>query len=236
MWNPLPKPLPPYTVSFMTNRPSVAAIIPAYNEELTVADVVRVAALSPLVDEVIVVSDGSTDKTVARAEQAGAITLAFPENQGKGSAMTSGVVATQAPVVLFLDADLRGLTADHIERLLLPVLSGARAMNVGLRDRGFLVGLMRHLPLIGGERAMKREVFERVHRRFLGRFMVESVLNYSCRSRGEDYGSVVLPGLSIRRKYQKVGMRRALGEYIKMGFQVAYGMALVRLARLVGKF
>ena len=218
------------------SRPRVAAIIPAYNEELTIADVVRAALQSPLVDEVLVVSDGSTDKTVARAEQAGAIALAFPVNQGKGAAMASGVVATQAPIVLFLDADLRGLTADHIERLLLPVFSGARMMNIGLRDRGFLVGLMRHLPLVGGERAMRREVFERIPRRFLHRFMVESALNYSCRSRGEPYGSVILPGLSIRRKHEKVGIWRALGEYAKMGWQMAYGMVVVRLARLFGKF
>jgi glycosyltransferase involved in cell wall biosynthesis len=221
-----------------SSRPKTAAIIPAYNEASTVGDVVRVVASSSLVDEVLVISDGSTDDTAAQARAAGAhLVHELPRRGGKGSAMLHGVTHTDAPMVVFFDADLKGLTSDHVERLLLPVLSGARSMNIGLRDRGpWLTRLSRHLPLISGERALKREVFERIPPEFLQGFMVEAAMNYACRSRGLRYGAVVMPGLTIRHKYEKVGVKKACGEYLWMFAEVCKAMFVVRIAHLFKQF
>ncbi len=208
---------------------SVTAIIPALNEQETIGEVVRVIKSSPLVGEVIVVSDGSTDETSARAQEAGARVFDLPINQGKGGAMAHGLAQTDAGIIFFADADLRGLTVDHIEQLIRPVMSGARFMNVGLRDRGPLTPLTAHLPLISGERVLKREVIERINPRLLHGYMIESALNYSCRSRKLAYGSVVLRGLTIRRKYEKVGWRRAIPQYVKMSFEIAKSIMMVRL-------
>src|ERR1051326_6928042 len=68
-----------------------SAIIAAYNEEGTLADVVRGLRASPLIDEIIVVSDGSTDRTVEIARSLDVKTIALRENQGKGYAMRVGV-------------------------------------------------------------------------------------------------------------------------------------------------
>jgi len=218
-------------------QPRVAAIIPAYNEEKTVGSVVEAVRMSPYVDEVIVVSDGSVDRTHELAEAAGARVLHLPKKGGKGEAMLHGVAHTDAPIILFLDADLVGLVPDHLERIVLPVISGSRAMNVGLRDRGWLVNrLMPHLPLIGGERAMSRQVVEGVPPEFIRGFMVESALNYYCRSRGLTYGTVPLPGLTIRRKIDKVGWSQGLKQYARMFAQVGLAMLAVRVARLVKRF
>lgn len=215
----------------------VTAIIPAYNEEPTIAGVVETLRSSPLIQEVIVVCDGSTDQTAERAGAAGATVYALPHNGGKGAAMLHGLTRTDAPVVAFFDADLVGLTADHVERLVLPVISGSRVMNVGLRDRGALVTrLAKFLPLIGGERAMLRQVIEGVPPEYLQGFMVESSLNYFCRSRALAYGSVLLPGLRIRRKYEKVGWRRGVVEYAHMAWQIVTAMAAVRVGRILKRF
>ena len=219
------------------SRPSVAAIVPAYNEEKTIADVVQILSASPLIDEVIVVSDGSTDQTALMAQRAGARVITHKEQNGKGQALIIGVEETQAPILVFFDADLRGLTQEHVACLILPVLSGARSMNVGLRDRGvFLTRLTRHLPLISGERALKRCVFDQIPQEYLQGFMIEQTLNYYCRIKHLRYGSVLLTGLSIRRKYEKVGWPRALWEYKKMFSEIIKAMILVRLARLTGQF
>ena len=69
----------------------VAAVIPAYNEEKTVADVVRVVVASPLVNRVLVVSDGSVDNTATMARAAGAEVIELPENRGKGAALKVGI-------------------------------------------------------------------------------------------------------------------------------------------------
>ena len=223
--------------SNMKTNQLVAAIIPAYNEEETIAGVVRPLVDSKLVSEVIVISDGSTDQTEEVARSEGAKVYRLEKNAGKGAAMLHALKWTKAPVLAFFDADLFGLNQDHIERILLPVVSGSRMMNVGIRDRGrFAMSVSHHLPLIGGERAMAREVIENVSPEFLQGFMVESALNYACRSRGFAYGSVILPGLSIRRKCQKVGIPRGVIQYAKMWTQVVKAMIVVRLANKFGRF
>lgn len=215
----------------------ITAIIPAYNEEKTVGAVVRALKQSELVEEVLVVSDGSTDRTRQEAEAEGAIVYELPTKGGKGAAMMHGVTFTEAPVIAFFDADLIGLTPDHVERLALPVTSGSKAMNVGIRDRGKLFSAVtRYLPLVGGERVMLRSVFEGVPPKYMQGFMVESALNYYCRSRELAYGKVFLPGLTIRRKYEKVGLVQGAKQYLRMWWQVGKAMTIVRTARLMKKF
>jgi len=217
-------------------RPKIAVVMPAYNEEATVAEVVRVACSSKLVDEVLVVSDGSTDNTVETARAAGARVLDLKKNHSKGPAMRLGVLDTNAKIILFLDADLIGLTADHIERLLWPVITGGRAMNAAQRDRGILNPIVRYLPLISGERAMTRDIFLAVPEEYIQGFMVEIALNYYCRLKKLRYGSILLPGLTIRRKFQKVGWRRAIKEYFHMTFQIIKAMIVVRVAGFFRQF
>lgn len=216
---------------------TVTAIVPAYNEEATIAQVVKVLSSSPYLREVLVISDGSTDETAQRARAAGARVHEIPRQGGKGEAMLHALTHTTAPIVAFFDADLRGLTAAHVEQLVLPVLNGSRMMNVGLRDRGFLVtALTHHLPLISGERVMARSVMEKTPAEFLKGFMVEVSLNYYCRSHGLAYGAVELKGLSMRRKFEKVGYGLAVLQYMRMFYQVAKAMISVRVAHVRGKF
>jgi hypothetical protein len=221
---------------FSESRPKITAIIPAFNEEETVAEVVRVAKTSELIDEVLVVSDGSTDATVEVSQAAGARVLPLHKNYGKGSAMRLGVLDTRSDLILFLDADLIGLTVDHLEKLILPVLTGARAMNVARRDRGFIDSFVKCLPLIAGERILSRELFLSVPEEYIQGFMVEITLNYMCKIKKFRYGSVLLPGLSIRRKYQKVGWRKSLKQYLHMTFQIIKAMIVVRLAHIFRQF
>lgn len=216
----------------------VAVIIPAYNEDKTIADVVKVAKASDFVDEVVVVSDGSTDKTAFKAKRAGADKVVeLPVKGGKGAALLRGVAETKAEIIVFLDADLRGLREQHIKQLVEPVLRGQKVMVTGLRDRGkILTKLEKYLPLIGGERALERFVIENIPKKYLEGFMVEIALNYYCRSRGLPYGGVFLRGLNMRKKMEKVGVLRGLLQYIKMYFQVIKAMAIVRLAKMRREF
>ena len=91
------------------NKGSV--IIPAFNEEETVAKVVEVTKKLSYVDEVIVVDDGSTDKTVEEAESAGATVISHKTNQGKGSAIQTGVKKAKGDILAFIDADISNLNS-----------------------------------------------------------------------------------------------------------------------------
>ncbi len=212
----------------------VAAVVPALNEDKTISEVVAILKQSPLIHQVIVVSDGSTDKTALRAREAGAdIVHEFPWRHGKGAALQEGVRLTDAQVIFFCDADVMGLTPKHIESLLVPVLHGKRVMNVGLRDRGTCITmLMGFLPLIGGERAILRKLIENIPSKYLRGWKIESALNYYCRVNGLPYGKVIMPGVTIRRKMQKVGFWLGLSEYVHMFSQVGKAMIEVRRNRV----
>ena len=102
----------------------VTAIIPAYEEEKTVASVIKAVQGCPQVSEVIVVNDGSSDRTGVVAGETGARVINLPSNTGKGGAIKAGYDSTEADCLLLLDADLIGLTPEHIRALLEPVLRG----------------------------------------------------------------------------------------------------------------
>ncbi len=216
--------------SQIANRPKTAAIVPAYNEAPTVGEVVKVIKMSPLIDEVIVVSDGSTDETAQVAHQAGAKVIVNKINLGKGQSMLKGALSTDAPLLIFIDADLIGLTLDHLEQLLLPVISKTCDMNVGLVDRGPILNrLTPHLPLISGERALKRGYILDIDPQLFSGFMVEIAINYYCRTNNLRVGTVILNNLTIRRKYNKVGWLKGAIGYIKMSYQIAKAMILSRI-------
>lgn len=219
-------------------RPKTAVIIAAYNEEKTIEPIVRTLHDSALFDEIIVISDGSTDGTSERARAGGATMVhQLPIKSGKGAAVLHGVTHTDALVLFFCDADLYGLKKEHLEAILRPVIEGKKVMNVALRDRGTLImKISAHLPLIGGERALMRHIIEGVHPKFLRGFMLEAALNYHCRKEKLPYGTVLCYGLSMRKKMQKVGVWKGLLEYINMFYQVFKAMIVVRIAAMKGEF
>jgi len=116
----------------------VSIIIPAYNETECVGDIVsKLRSLYPQY-EVIVIDDGSTDSTVAEAQNAGANVFSHPYNIGNGAAVKSGIRVASGDVLVFMDADGQHNPAD-IARLVehLPefdMVVGARS----IRDQGSL--------------------------------------------------------------------------------------------------
>ena len=160
------------------SRAKVAAIIPAHNESATIAGVVEVACSSRYVDEVIVVDSVSTDDTAKLAGEAGA-TVVVSDVPGKGEAMAAGVAATDAEIILFLDADLLNLTVQHVDRLVRTVTEEGAAMSCGLFDRGPLLNtiFLNFLPILTGERAVRREVFESLEPDDVEGYRIEAALN-----------------------------------------------------------
>jgi len=166
----------------------ISAIIAAYNEEKTIAEVLGVLAKSALIDEIIVVSDGSTDRTVEIARSFDLTTIALRENRGKGYAMRVGVEYARHDVLFFVDGDMFNLTDEHIASLIRPVLRDECDMNIGVRSRGLIRNFF-HLqmkvgPVLSGIRVMRRSVWETVPLRYQERFKIEAALNFFC-SRAE---------------------------------------------------
>jgi HAD superfamily phosphoserine phosphatase-like hydrolase len=102
----------------------LSVVIPVLNESATITSVVLYALSSPLVDEVIVVDDGSIDSTPELASLAGA-TVITSSMLGKGASMEDGMRAAKNEAVLFLDGDLAGLQENAIELMAAPLLDGS---------------------------------------------------------------------------------------------------------------
>lgn len=113
---------------------TACALIAAFNEEAHVADVVKGTA--PYASPVVVVDDGSTDDTAARAREAGAIVIRREQNQGKGWAIRAGLeyaLKQGRSHVLFLDADLQHDPAE-IPRLVARAEQGHGDFVIGERE------------------------------------------------------------------------------------------------------
>jgi polyisoprenyl-phosphate glycosyltransferase len=203
----------------------ISVIIPALNEEKTIEDVIAVAKLLPSVSEIIVVSDGSTDHTAEVARNAGAIVIDQP-NTGKAEAMQAGVTRASQDILMFLDADLRGLTLGMLEDLSNPVLEGKQDMTIIARDYWF--DYMQYLfprGAIGGERVLRRAVWDAVPQHERKGFQIELALNYHTRRKGMRYSVIWAKGLHHVLKMQKRGWLK--GGIAEVGMVLSCSQAFV---------
>ncbi|MFZ1453500.1 MAG: glycosyltransferase, partial [Ferruginibacter sp.] len=100
----------------------VTVIIPALNEEKTIAQVVKLARNSPQVTEVLVVDDKSMDNTIEQARKEGASVITSTK-LGKGASMKDGILITKNEIIAFLDADIISYPENVIELLTAPLIN-----------------------------------------------------------------------------------------------------------------
>ncbi len=158
---------------------TVSCLIPAWNEAARIGPVLRATVGHPWLSEVIVIDDASTDNTAAVAWACGARVLRQPGNSGKSAAIARGLTQARGDIVLFLDADLAGLTSAHVTALLAPVLLAQADATISLRANAPRVWRALGLDYISGERVMPRAMLAEHLPRIAGlrRFGLEVFLN-----------------------------------------------------------
>ena len=196
-------------------EPRVLALVAAHDEAARIG--ACVSALRRLADEVVVVDDGSGDRTTSEARSAGATVLRTPRRRGKGGAL-EGALRRLGPadVWLLADGDL-GATASNLAPLLEAVTSGdadlaiavlppARAGGLGLVKRlaAHLIrgqtGFRASEPL-SGQRALTSKAMEAV-RPLAGGFGVETAMTIDAVRAGLRVVEIPIDGLEHRTTYR----------------------------------
>ncbi|GGV77204.1 glucosyl-3-phosphoglycerate synthase [Streptomyces griseoloalbus] len=134
-WSAADRPLHRVLAAKRATGQTVSVVLPALNEEATVGEIVSVirrdlVLRAPLVDEVVVVDSGSTDRTARVAAAAGATVVhrdailpRIPAVPGKGEVLWRSLLVTRGDIVCFVDADLREFSSDFVSGIVGPLLT-----------------------------------------------------------------------------------------------------------------
>jgi glucosyl-3-phosphoglycerate synthase len=196
-WSVTDRPLHRILAAKRASGQTVSVVLPALNEEETVGDIVAVIRHDlmeqvPLVDEVVVVDSGSTDRTSEVAAAAGArvvhrddILPRLPAVPGKGEVLWRSLLVTTGDIVCFIDADLKEFSSDFVSGIVGPLLTDPgvdlvkamydRPLGAAAGQGGRVTELMArpllnmHWPQLagfvqplGGEYAARRSLLERL--------------------------------------------------------------------------
>lgn len=195
----------------------VTAIVPVYNEEKTIRNVLNALISSDKINKIITVNGASTDNTLTIIQKflphknpsVEVINLKNREG-GKGRAVKIASKHIKSDVVLLFDADLVGLTKEHVEKILGPIANEQAAMVIGLRDKGNVISnmIMPYFPLTGGERALVSKVFlDIIKVPLVQGWGLEAVMNDYCNKKGLKVVKVRLNGMDhIGLQTKKFGL------------------------------
>lgn len=134
-WSMADRPLHKIMAAKRATHQTVSVVLPALNEEETVGDIVAIIRHDlmrqvPLVDEIVVVDSGSTDRTSEVAAAAGArvvhrddILPRMPTVPGKGEVLWRSLLVTSGDIVCFIDADLKEFSSDFVSGIVGPLLT-----------------------------------------------------------------------------------------------------------------
>jgi len=222
--------------------PKVSAVVPVFNEEKTVAAVVKTLLSSPLVNEVVCVYDESSDRSLDILKRFGSQIrlIILKQRKGKGFALAEGIAAARGEIIAFFDADLLKLTEQHINDLITPLLKGRVQATLGYKNADRPVENLKdiRLPVFGdslsyqvghkfpylispdlsGERAFfKKDLLPCLDDMREARFGVEIIFN----NRFKDVAKVALPGLRAPLKFEKFSFHEAIQRYIEETIDLA---------------
>jgi glycosyltransferase involved in cell wall biosynthesis len=203
----------------------VSCIIPIYNEAERIGAVLDIARDHPMISEVILVDDGSTDgsKGVVKQKSGGKVKLIFLEkNMGKSFVAATGIEKATNDIIFLLDGDLIGLAKKDISDIIHPILSGEADISMSLRKNSLLIYKIFKLDYVSGERVFQKSlIMEHLTEiRRLPGFGLESFINKLIVKNFWKIKVVYWRNVITPRKSKKIGFFKGRKKDLSMIFQM----------------
>ncbi|MDO9155086.1 MAG: glycosyltransferase family 2 protein [Paludibacter sp.] len=209
-----------------------------YNEEKTLRNVVLSVFEDHNVNEIIVINDGSSDKSKEIIEELKdemeIKAIHFDENKGKGYAMAIGVEHATNEIIVFIDADQVKIISTYIEKMISLLVQNECGMVLGYST--VKLGLLNINPLkiLTGERVLyKQDIIPILDKMKEARFGVETLMYLYYKSKEKKIIYTRLKGLKHNDKFKKTSAGNAIVRYIKEALEI--GLTTVRNHNLILK-
>ena len=221
---------------------TITCIIPAYNEGDRIRHVLHTVSEVPAITQIIAVDDGSTDTTadvIRHFSNVEAVIL--EQNKGKSNAISEGIQRARGEYLLFVDADLVGLTARDLQDLIDPVLGGEAEVSISLRSNTPPPWKWIGLDYISGERVVPRELLASVVDKIarLRSYGLEVWMNKRIIAAGYRIKVVWWPGVQSPLKHTKYGVIHGVYKDLQMLWHIRKtvpwykcGLQIVRMRNL----
>ncbi|HHW67041.1 MAG: hypothetical protein PWP07_1515 [Epulopiscium sp.] len=185
----------------------ISVIIPAYNEEGRIGNVLSVLMGFEMIKEIIVVNDGSVDQTTQEVKKYPVTLIELPFNQGKAAAIKRGLEASSGEWILFLDADLKGLSKEHLISMIEYAKRENIDMVIGTFSKGKFITDLSHkiAPFLSGQRLIRRALLESMPHFEHTRYGIEMMITEYARKMGYQIKKVKWPYVYHIPKEQKRG-------------------------------
>jgi glycosyltransferase involved in cell wall biosynthesis len=218
-----------------TSNKKISVVIAAYNEAPRIAEVLKVVKDHPLIDEIIVINDGSTDKTSEIINEFEVIFIENKKNIGKTLTIKKGVKKAKNELIMLLDADLIGLSQESMNKLAEPVISGQVDWTLSLRDNSFKIMKLMKMDWLSGERVVPKNLLldPLIWSRPEIGYSLETLMNKSLLDRGKTFRAVRLRNVSDTNKADKIGFIKGWSADVKMISQISN---VVPLHQFFGQF
>ena len=212
---------------------TLTCLIPAYNEQSRIAAVLQAVIGHPLIDQVLVIDDGSRDGTAEVVRMTSARLIVLSPNGGKTAALVRGLAEAAGEFVLLVDADLVGLSADDLTALIAPVLAGRADVSISLRQNAPFVWRWLRLDYISGERVLRKSLLDGQYMAMknLPKFGFEVFLNGVLIQHNSRIAVVGWPGVVSPLKSRKYGVWAGILADVRMMadlFRVVPPLGLLR--------
>ena len=203
-------------------KQKISCIVPVYNEGKRVGGVLKALVGHPLLDEVIVVNDGSTDDSEEVLKKIKGINLiSYTKNRGKSFAVMTGMKKAKNALLLMIDSDLRGLTAEDITALVRPVLHGEVDVALTMRKNSWPLYKLLGLDFVSGERIFAKKMIPSLDElEKLTCFELESHLNNLIVKSGAKLAVVNWKNVITPRKAVKFGFFEGTKRDFKMALEI----------------